>query len=288
MTSTDPEASIRVIKFGGSLLDYAPAISWLRDYLDAATQPCILICGGGKAVDDIRIGQQKMGLTDQQAHWRAVQFMDLNLERVAAQTGLPMTCSFASLLHSSAVAFQCHNWLQQELPVPESWVVSSDSIAAVIAGRVARANKVNAELVLLKSRLPDVVAGMENQAAIQKLSNDRFVEHGLFRRQEDHRSSARDKILKLLCDKTIRQRGMPDDTGSVLPVNLLDLTGVDYNSFRFGLSIEGNLSSKLKRLDLPQVVGDQNRLLNRSPCVGEKEDVVARIRISRQFNPPPA
>lgn len=146
----------RVVKLGGSLLDWPGWISRLRSYLaESKPQFTLLVVGGGGAADWIRRLDQVHRLSVEAGHWLAIETMRLNAGCVA------------SLLSGSQIVKelrQCeHAWSQQLLPIldpvpfcqwdvslpdglPIGWEVTSDSIAAQVAWRWQAE-----ELVLIKS-----------------------------------------------------------------------------------------------------------------------------------------
>src|SRR5689334_20314690 len=79
---------ITVFKLGGSLLDLPNLARRVRDL--AALRPehaLLFIVGGGIAADVVRHWQPAQNLTDEQAHWLAIEAMGLNEELL--QTLLP-------------------------------------------------------------------------------------------------------------------------------------------------------------------------------------------------------
>jgi len=147
--------SLRVIKLGGSLLEWPELPVRLRRWL--AVQPPaanVLIVGGGPIVEGLRTIDRVQQLSASASHWLAIQAMGLTA-RVLADL-LPE----AVLVNSLATINRTPNGAPQILYVepllraeqggnaalPESWDVTSDSIAAHVAGQLAAA-----ELVLLKS-----------------------------------------------------------------------------------------------------------------------------------------
>jgi 5-(aminomethyl)-3-furanmethanol phosphate kinase len=161
----------RVIKLGGSLLDFGELMGELRRWL--ATQPParnLLVVGGGSLADAVRRADRLHGLGETAAHWLCVRAMGVNSRMIAAL--LPEAAYATSLIdtspkdldaaHRDARSRQAHlaivdawHFLRDleprcaVAPLPQSWDATSDSIAAQLAV-VCRA----AELVLLKSALP--------------------------------------------------------------------------------------------------------------------------------------
>ncbi len=152
---------IRVVKVGGSLFGFAGFVAALNGWL--AEQPPavnVLIAGGGKLADVIREADAAWGLGDEAAHWLCVDVMGVSARLLA--TLLP-DCRWEAawddllpVLNASdgrqPIIFSPVQFLRQiearlpPRPLPHSWSVTSDSIAARIA-QVLSAG----ELVLLKS-----------------------------------------------------------------------------------------------------------------------------------------
>ena len=148
---------IRVVKVGGSLLDW-PLLSdalhaWLSEQPPAAN---ILLCGGGLLCDAIRRADAVHALGEEAAHWLCVDALAITARMLAAIVrDYPVADAVDPSAHSGAVIFDpCHFLVEVEprLPgcsLPHHWSVTSDSIAARLA-EVLEAD----ELVLLKSADP--------------------------------------------------------------------------------------------------------------------------------------
>jgi len=155
---------IRVVKVGGSLFgfgEFVPAFNgWLAEQPPAVN---VLIAGGGKLADVIREADAVWALGDEAAHWLCVDVMGVSARLLA--TLLP-DCRWEAawdgllpLLGASdggqPIVFSAVQFLRDveanlpPRPLPHSWGVTSDSIAARIA-QVLSAG----ELVLLKSADP--------------------------------------------------------------------------------------------------------------------------------------
>jgi aspartokinase-like uncharacterized kinase len=145
----------RVIKVGGSLFDLADLGERVQRWLDSQPPAVnVLLAGGGQAVDKIRA--QAVDLSESEAHWRCVDAMTTTanllcqlMPEAKSQTHVPF--------HSTRrpTIFFCATWLKHVEPIspgtplPESWDVTSDSIAARVTVCVGAD-----ELVLLKSADP--------------------------------------------------------------------------------------------------------------------------------------
>jgi aspartokinase-like uncharacterized kinase len=154
---------LAVIKVGGSLLDWPELPGRLTEFLNGrrARMPAeraVLIAGGGPAADLIRLLDQVHGLGDRTAHVLALHALDLTaimlaailprsspVDRIEALStawdagDIPILVprSILSAIDRSGSGFN---------PLPESWDVTSDTIAARIAAYLEAES-----LILLKS-----------------------------------------------------------------------------------------------------------------------------------------
>lgn len=150
--------SVRVVKVGGSLLgwkDFPSALnSWLAQQRPAMN---VLIAGGGEFADAIRRADATHGLGDEAAHWLCVDALSVtarllsalvNVSVVTQTESLPTIAPYTCVL-DPAPFLRTAEPLLISAPLPHTWGVTSDSIAARIAEHLAAC-----ELVLLKSCLP--------------------------------------------------------------------------------------------------------------------------------------
>jgi hypothetical protein len=190
----------RVIKVGGSLLDWpqlGPALNaWLAS---CSADENVLLAGGGPAADWVRQAQRVHGFSDHAAHWLAIRAMQLGARLLAELLPQAIVCVAPAELKAPArggriVIFDALFWLEREQDtlgtekdspqrhrgtekkreeeehrpsgktLPASWDVTSDSIAAHLAGTIAAD-----ELVLLKSALPQATS-------IAAAAADRYID----------------------------------------------------------------------------------------------------------------
>ncbi|MCA9016436.1 MAG: hypothetical protein KDA77_13975 [Planctomycetaceae bacterium] len=133
--------NIAVIKVGGSLFDLPDLSARLSRLIDGLenTKP-LLVCGGGRAADLVRVWDRMHHLGETRAHWLAIQALMLN-NRLLCQI-LPDACLISSQSEAAGVwkagripVLCAYDYLTQtsHSPVPAlpaSWDVTSDSIAA--------------------------------------------------------------------------------------------------------------------------------------------------------------
>jgi aspartokinase-like uncharacterized kinase len=154
---------VRIVKVGGSLLDWPPLARKLPEWL-AAQPPAVnvLLCGGGGLADAIRSADHHFSIGDGTAHWLCIDALSISARLLAAVLcKAPLVSRLADLQAQIGRGLPVnlifdpyeflHDWEPNlpGLPLPHDWSVTSDSIAARLA-QVLNA----AELVLLKSSDP--------------------------------------------------------------------------------------------------------------------------------------
>ena len=166
----------RVVKLGGSLFSMPGLIDAFRDWLAAqSAAETLLIAGGGAPADAIRELNRLHNLSESAAHWLCIRAMHLQTEMLAAI--LPESDRVTSIQElrdqsprARLATVDPYQFLREEdrqlsaEPLPESWNVTSDSIAARLA-MLSRAT----ELVLLKSVAP-------SHDTASKLAESNFVD----------------------------------------------------------------------------------------------------------------
>ena len=124
-----------VVKVGGSL---ASRCADIMPVLLSAHRPLLIVPGGGIFADIVR----QSGADGDAAHWMACAAMDQYGWMLAAQ-GVKTTTRIARPKNPQILLPYCA--LRRFDPLPHSWEVTSDTIAAWIAGRLG------GNLLLLKS-----------------------------------------------------------------------------------------------------------------------------------------
>lgn len=174
--------TLTLIKVGGSLLDWSGLPDRLPRFLarrrdaDRTFRP-VLFCGGGPFADSVRRLDRTHHLGDFAAHRLAIQAMDLastvlvcllpgtvGIDRLEALDGA-MAPDDLPLLVPSLILDELES--KHGSPLPPSWDVTSDTLAAWIAGQL-RARS----LVLLKSA--SLPAGATREMAVQLKLVDPF------------------------------------------------------------------------------------------------------------------
>ncbi len=160
----------RVIKLGGSLLDWPELptafASWLSVQPPAAN---VVVVGGGTIVDSLRTLDRAVTLGDEAAHWLAIRAMSLTAALAAnllSARSLAKTVDGLRLSEGDGLQIlDVEQFMRTDSagddPLPCNWQVTSDSIAARVAVRLEAQ-----ELVLLKSALPAETAPTREQLAL--------------------------------------------------------------------------------------------------------------------------
>jgi 5-(aminomethyl)-3-furanmethanol phosphate kinase len=151
-----------VIKIGGSLLGANELASWLRIVSLYGDGKVIIVPGGGVFADAVRSAQHITELSEKCAHELAVKSMDqfasilVDIEPSLAKARNELELAERGWQHRGIV------WLPSEMvladsDIPQTWDVTSDSIAAWLADRV------NADrLILLKSGNPIAESNLQD------------------------------------------------------------------------------------------------------------------------------
>lgn len=158
MENVPDDVPTRVYKVGGSLFDWPKLFDRLNALLRDEPGRPLLVSGGGGAADVVRDWDRIHGLGESRAHRLAI--VSLRLGEALLADGLPHSKIVTDRDSAEAVwrtggipVLNVETFLDEEIvrgapPLPASWDVTSDSIAAWIA------NRWPADLVLLKSTSP--------------------------------------------------------------------------------------------------------------------------------------
>jgi aspartokinase-like uncharacterized kinase len=178
-----------VVKLGGALLADADAFDAVLTAIGGSQERRFLIVpGGGPFADAVREVDRRIPICDDAAHWMAILAMDQYAHLIAARLTGSMSMLVTdpqevapALADGRIPVLAPFRWLSAVDPLPHSWTVTSDSIAAWVAGAVgarrlvlvkpAKAN--GAELVdayfsrALPSHVAQVVVAADQLGALQ-------------------------------------------------------------------------------------------------------------------------
>jgi 5-(aminomethyl)-3-furanmethanol phosphate kinase len=130
-----------VVKVGGGLLGTHGALDRVCAAIAALGQrePVVVVPGGGPLADGVRELDRRIGLSPDAAHWMAMLAMDqyahLLAERIAGARLVEEQGTIAGVLAAREIAVLAPSgWMRAADVLPHSWDVTSDSIAAFVAG----------------------------------------------------------------------------------------------------------------------------------------------------------
>jgi aspartokinase-like uncharacterized kinase len=151
-----------VVKVGGRLLRHVDDFHAVLSTIDSAarTRRVLIVPGGGPFADAVRSVDERLRLSDDAAHWMAVLAMDQYACVIADRLTTSVLVTDRKAIRSALDAGRLpvlapFHWMRRVDPLPHSWDVTSDSIAAWVAGEVGASR-----LVLVKPPGADTHAGM--------------------------------------------------------------------------------------------------------------------------------
>jgi len=144
--------SLSVLKVGGGLSHVPGALEHVCSVLDdlSRVHQLVIVPGGGPFADTVRQFQSRSGLSADAAHWMAILAMDQYAHVLADRMGN------AVLIDEPGLVAEClsggrlpllapYRWMRSADVLPHNWDVTSDSIAAFIAGALGAE-----QLILIK------------------------------------------------------------------------------------------------------------------------------------------
>ena len=132
-----------VVKLGGGVLANHECFGRVLETIVAGARErrLLIVPGGGPFADAVRQADQRLGLTDTAAHWMATLAMDQYAHLlVSRMPGAALVADAPDITRAIASrhlpVLAPSRWLQASDPLPHSWEVTSDSIAAWVAGQL--------------------------------------------------------------------------------------------------------------------------------------------------------
>jgi aspartokinase-like uncharacterized kinase len=130
-----------VLKVGGSQSRHDDLPALCAALAQAGQRhPLLVVPGGGDFADGVRRCAARYPLSDSAAHWMAILAMDqyglLLCDMISKSRPVRSLDEAGTVMGGGRVAVLLpHGWLRREDPLPHSWDVTSDAIAAWVAGR---------------------------------------------------------------------------------------------------------------------------------------------------------
>ena len=130
-----------VVKLGGSLANSGDLTQWLDVIVTAGAGKVVLVPGGGPWANEVRSAQQREGFDDRLAHRKALRAMEQYARVLASMRPTLVPVSSVARIQEILRSGQIAVWLPyamvvEEPSIPESWEVTSDSLAAWLALRL--------------------------------------------------------------------------------------------------------------------------------------------------------
>ena len=125
-----------VLKVGGSLSRRPRALRRLMSVLAklARARTLVVVPGGGGFAEEVRRADRRFALRDSPAHWMAILAMDQYAHVLARLAGDAVVLRGREAIAAGRLnVLALSAWLGRADPLPHSWQVTSDSIAAWVA-----------------------------------------------------------------------------------------------------------------------------------------------------------
>jgi dihydroneopterin aldolase len=171
-----------VVKLGGSFAFSQHLHAWISA-LSACAGRAVIVPGGGPFADAVRSAQPGMGFDDEAAHHMALLAMEQYGRALISLNGLLSAANSAEVIHRELAAGKVPVWMPARMAlaaddVARSWEVTSDSLAAWLAGRLGASHLFLVKHVPLRSgrvRCDDLVAkGVVDKAFARHLRSSKL------------------------------------------------------------------------------------------------------------------
>ncbi|MBY0227500.1 MAG: uridylate kinase [Hyphomicrobium sp.] len=157
-------ATLLVLKLGGSLLE-SGRLTAVLDIVAKRKRPVIVVPGGGRFADQVRDAQAANGFDDASAHRLALFAMHQMANVIASRSRHFAPAATKEEIGMAGVNGLVPVWLPSTMAgadptIPKSWDMTSDSLAAWLAGEVGAK-----DVALVKSCTVDPAATLDDVTA---------------------------------------------------------------------------------------------------------------------------
>jgi 5-(aminomethyl)-3-furanmethanol phosphate kinase len=150
--SPPANGAVIVVKIGGGLAALPRALDNVCSAVGQAAgqRRLVVVPGGGPFADAVRELDRRVGLSPDAAHWMAILGMDQYAHVLAGRIPGAVLVEepgaiAVALAHSGVAVLAPSRWMRSADVLPHTWDVTSDSVAAFVAGALDAAR-----LVLIK------------------------------------------------------------------------------------------------------------------------------------------
>ena len=169
-----------IVKIGGSLLGSPELPRWLEVLVKFSKGHVIIVPGGGLFADAVREGQKLTNASDAVAHQLALLAMDQFALLLAGMNDGLVTASSELEIAERGWQHRAMVWLPSQMiladqSIPQNWQVTSDSLSAWLANKLAAE-----QLILVKSKSL-ISYQKENVCHPQLLADDDLIDSQLMR-----------------------------------------------------------------------------------------------------------
>lgn len=149
-----PDRGITVVKLGGSLYRSDQLNAWLAAVPRAGAGKLVLVPGGGPFAEAVREAQANWRFDEATAHHLAILAMEQYGRMLAGLEPALVPCDTAAAIRAALDQGQVPVWMPSRMclgrpEIPESWAVTSDSLALWLADQIGAGR-----VVLIKAAAP--------------------------------------------------------------------------------------------------------------------------------------